>query len=148
MKLKFILIPIAGLLFSCSSDDDNNSTSDNSFESDIIGTWELTSNVSDGESFFVCPDVEIYDGENRQFNELFGDDCENIAVGEANESYSIEGNILTVNVPDEDPDDDFDDSFTEVFEILTLNDTTLELSLIDDGDGEEEIDDISTYERQ
>ena len=161
MKKTFFTLLSCFMLFSCGEDDSNNSTSDdttseeeNAFVEDIIGTWELQSLISDGVEYvevymeetdtYVCKNIEKYDGEFRQYTEVWGFDqnCDQQSVGDNDEAYTIDGNILTINVPDENPDDEYDDSYTEVYIINQLDDTTMILEYTEDDET-----DISTFTR-
>lgn len=127
---KVFLILTIGLLVSCSSDDSSDSNSD-SFKTDIIGTWELTSLKANGIEFMGDTDckttltftsstvisTEYYDYED-------GKGCVLDDESDAG-SYEITGKTLTGTV----------DGETIAFEILELNTTTLKLSatLTEDG---------------
>jgi len=120
---KIILTVAISFLFSCSSDDDSNS---NSYKSDIIGTWELTSATINGQEFIDSADcvstitftettqlaIEYYDYED-------GNGCV-IDSDNSPEAYTINGNTITSS--------DSGESFT--FEIILLNATTLKLKFI------------------
>jgi len=117
---KMFLILTFGMLVSCGSDDSSDS---NTFETDIIGTWELISSTANGLEFFESTEcqtlltftattivsTEFYDYED-------GNGCVLDYVSDSG-TYTLSGNILTGTIDDE----------TATFEILELNATTLKI---------------------
>lgn len=123
----FLILTI-GLLVSCSSD--NNSDS-NSNASQIQGTWELYSLVSNGIEFIDdsdCLDRIIFTANTVKSIEYYdyedGNGCILDYESEAG-PYTLTGNMLTGTV----------DGITVSFEIITLNATTLKMesTITEDG---------------
>lgn len=117
---KFFLILVVGFLSSCSSD--NNSDSD-SYKADIIGTWEVTSILINGEEFIDstdCLDTVTFTA-TTQHNTAYYDyeDGNGCVVDDVStpEPYTIDGNKLSSSSEG--------DAFE--FEITLLNETTLKL---------------------
>ena len=122
----------------------------NTFETDLIGTWELVSYTSNGQSFFTCGDIETYDGTHRQYDEVWGDNCENISLDDEElDLYTVEGDVLTVTVPAEiGPDGEVsDEGFTEAYTITLLDESNLTLEDTYTEDGVDFVD-ISKYIRK
>lgn len=128
ITLCFLLITIT----SCSSDD-NSETDDN--QASIIGTWKFTSSSTNG----VTDNVEACDLLNMlvinssqiSITEYWGADCSETDIFTI--SYTISGKSITIIEGGE--------SYT--LEILTLNERTLSIKEIDEGDVY-----IETYTRQ
>ena len=123
----FLILAI-GLLVACSSDD---SSSSDSYESDIIGTWEITSLTVNSIDFLLgeeCPSTLTFTATTIVSTDYFDNDDGNGCVVDYvsdPETYSISGSMLTGTVDDE----------TITFEITQLNATTLKLeaALTEDG---------------
>jgi uncharacterized protein (DUF2147 family) len=115
---KIILTVVFSFMFSCSSDDDTNS-----YKSDIIGTWELTSVIVNGQEFIDsadCLDTITFTETTQLTIEYFDYEDGNGCVVDSDyspEAYTIDGNKITSS--------DGNESFT--FEITLLNETTLKL---------------------
>lgn len=125
---KMFLILTIGLLVACSSDDSSNS---DSFETDIIGTWELTSLTTNGIELLQndeCSSTITFTASSVISTDYFdnqdGNGCVIDYVSDPG-TYSITGNMLTGTV----------DGETITFEIIQLNATTLKLeaSITEDG---------------
>ena len=118
---KMFLILTIGLLVSCSSDDSSNS---DSFKTDIIGTWELTSIEANGLELIEdtdCLDQIIFTASTVQSNEYEDNEDDKGCVLDYESDagpYTISGNMLTGTVDDQ----------TITFEIIELNATTLKMS--------------------
>lgn len=117
---KLFLILTVGLLVACSSDD---SSSSNSFETDIIGTWELLSLTANGVDLLQneeCFSTLTFTSSTLVSTDYFDNEDGNGCVVDdisAPGTYSISGNMLTGTV----------DGETITFEIIQLNSTTLKL---------------------
>lgn len=115
---KIILTVVFSFMFSCSSDDDSNS-----YKSDIIGTWELTSVIVNGQEFIDstdCLDTITFTETTQLIIEYFDYEDGNGCVVDSDyspEVYTIDGNKITSS--------DGNESFT--FEIILLNETALKL---------------------
>jgi len=117
-KMFFILT--IGLLVSCSSDD---SSSSDSFKTDIIGTWELSSLTANGFELIEntdCLDRLAFTSSTVISSEYYdyedGNGCILDDESDAG-SYTINGDMLTGTV----------DGETVTFEIIELNETILKL---------------------
>lgn len=124
---KMFLILTIGLLVACSSDD-----SSNSFETDIIGTWELTSLTANGLELLQndeCSSTITFTASTIISTEYYdngdGNGCVIDGISDPG-TYSISGDMLTGTV----------DGETMTFKILELNNTTLKLeaSITEDGE--------------
>ncbi len=111
----------------------------NSTSASIIGTWELIAYTSNGEEFpeSCLGDIEIYTATTYQYGEVWGDNCENLNEDDTPESYTLDGNQLTV----------FDIGESETYEILELTEITLKYQDVYTEFGTDYTD-IYTYERQ
>jgi len=135
-------LTLIGLLSSCS--DEDNQTDSNSFTVSIIGVWELTSAVSNGEELIENPDcldrITITDT-TYDYTEYFdfndGNGC--IVVPgqtESPEPYTlVDSNFSVTN----------EGEFFS-YEIIELNSTTLKLQEVYAEDGET-FTDIETYNK-
>ena len=118
--VKMFLILTIGLVVSCGSDDRADT---NSFNSDVIGTWELYSATINGFESIEngdCLDRIIFTSNTVQSNEYYDNEDGNGCVLDyqsAAGSYTISGKMLTGTV----------DGETITFEILELNSTTLKI---------------------
>jgi len=140
---RIFLILTLGILFSCNNDDDNQ-TDNNSFEIDIVGSWELTSIISNGEELIENPNclsritftettvkpLEYYD-----FNDGAG--CVVVYGQEIDETDPYILNGVNISWTDDEP-------FS--YEIIELNSTTLKLQEIYTEEGET-FTDVETYNR-
>ena len=116
----------------CSSDDDSNNGNTNA---DLIGTWRLTKEIDkypgEPDDVYIVPDgcneivLEISDNTIETIEDY---NCDGEVDGTYSTSYSRSGNTLSSN--------------GYSVEITTLNDTTLIIQDIEDGDTY-----ISEYER-
>lgn len=115
----FLILTIV-LLVACSSDDSSNS---NSYETDIIGTWELLSLTANGIDLLQgeeCSSTFTFTATTIVSTDYFDNDDGNGCVLDYISdpgTYSITGDMLTGTVDDE----------TVTFEIIQLNATTLKL---------------------
>ena len=141
---RIFLLLILGILFSCNSNDDQNDP--NTFETDIIGIWELTSATSNGEElveFPNCLDRLTFTETTVKYLEYFdfndGNGCVIVSGQMIEETfpYSINGVDLF-----------WDEGDAELFEyeIIELNSTTLKLQEVYT-EGGETFTDIETYNR-
>lgn len=143
-KVMLLALVLAVSVFQSCNNDDNSNNNDNSFSDDIIGNWELTSIISDGEELIENPDcldrititASTYEYfEYFDFND--GNGCVLVEGQISNpEQYSLNGNILLVT----------DDGESFEYEIIQLNSTTLKLQETYIEDGETFID-IETYNK-
>lgn len=128
LTLCFLLITIA----SCSSDD-NSETDEN--QASIIGTWKFTSSSTNGisDSIDTCDLLNTLVISNGQMSatEYWGTDCTETDIYST--GYTISGMSISVTEGGE--------SYT--LEILTLNEATLSIKEVDEGDVY-----IDTYTRQ
>lgn len=111
--------------FSCSNNDDNNSTIDTT---QLVGTWLLDNAKLDGEDVDSSYKVQFTSAERAKFyyknpisNTTFGPDI--IENGD----YSLNGNSFTVSWDDSDPGNE-----TDNFQILELTSTKLKVKSTDD----------------
>lgn len=128
MKKNSLLVLMAFIVMSCSSDDDNNPATFS-----IIGDWALTSFQSEGEPLqsYDCPDRIEITSSTYEFTEYFdfsdGNGCV-IVPGQINspESYTLNGSTFTVN----------DEGEVIVYEIIEITATTLRLqeTYVEDGE--------------
>lgn len=119
LALCFLLITIT----SCSSDD-NSETDDN--QASIIGTWKFTSGSTNGvtDSVEACDllNTVVISSNQMNFTEYWGANCTEKDTYSI--SYTISGELITITEGGE--------SFT--LNILTLNETTLSIKEVDEGD--------------
>lgn len=111
--------------FSCSNNDDNNSTIDTT---QLVGTWLLDNAKLDEEDVDSSYKVQFTSAERAKFyyknptsNTTFGPDI--IENGD----YSLNGNSFTVSWDDSDPGNE-----TDNFQILELTSTKLKVKSTDD----------------
>jgi hypothetical protein len=139
----FLLLTL-GILFSCSSNDDNTETPLNNSEL-IIGSWKWTSTTETidgadtGASLTECDLLEItnYDGTKQEITEYSGNPCTLLQLNTPTYNYSIDGDIISF--PRINDEYDF---YSQ--EIIELNSTTLKLKL-EETDGGETFICIDTY---
>lgn len=107
--------------------------------STIIGTWELISYTVNGEEDMdTClGDIEVYTQNTYHYQEVWGDNCENLSDGGEIETYTLTGNQLTI-IEEGDP---------YTYEVLVLNATTLSYQDVYQQNGVTYTD-VYTYERQ
>lgn len=122
------LIVITG--YACSSDDDGGDTTQQN-KDNIIGTWIWTASSENGVDYPLegCDELftNVFTATQYSYIEYFGTNCEEEYTDSAN--YTINGNTITV--------------YGYESEIVTLNNTTLTIKDVDDGDVY-----IETYTRQ
>lgn len=122
------LIVITG--YACSSDDDGGDSTEQNRDN-IIGTWVLTASSDNGVDNPIegCDELFtiIFTASQATFIEYDGDNCENEYTDSVD--YTINGNTITV--------------YGYESEIVTLNNTTLTIKDVDEGDVY-----IETYTRQ
>jgi hypothetical protein len=124
MKKSILLLAfLAFSLFSCSSNDDNNTPSVDA--SKLVGTWLLESAKLDGDAVGSSDKIR-FTSNNRAFYTYFkygdkGDDITNDA------SYLLEGNVMTVSWDDPEPGNE-----TDTFQILELTSTKLTVKSTDE----------------
>lgn len=121
----FLFALVTSSLFSCSSNDDDNSTIDTT---QLVGTWLLDNAKLDGEDVDSSYKVQFTSAERAKFyyknptsNTTFGPDI--IENGD----YSLNGNSFTVTWDDSDPGNE-----TDNFQILELTSTKLKVKSTDD----------------
>ena len=128
LTLSLLLITI----IACSSDD-SSTTEDN--QAIIIGTWKYTSSSTNGvaDAVDTCDllNTLVITSNQVTITEYWGVNC--AETDSFTISYTISGNIITTTEEGE--------SYTS--EILTLNETTLSIKDVDEGDIY-----IETYTRQ
>jgi hypothetical protein len=129
LKNLFLILCVAFISFSCSSDDDSSGDSDTTAQNkaNIIGTWKFTSSTTNG----------VLDTDNDPcltqltitFNttqvstlDIYGENCE--LSDTYTTTYSISGNNINI----------VDDGETYTVEITTLNSTTLTIEDSEDND--------------
>ncbi|GEQ87092.1 hypothetical protein ULMS_26000 [Patiriisocius marinistellae] len=123
MKHLFYFLLASTLVFtSCNKDDDGDTNDTSSNEASIIGTWKLASITDNGvpEVLDSCDleDFYTYSSNGSGVNNYnYGDNCE--ISDTDNFTYTINGNMLTLN---------FGDGDSETAEITTLNESTLAYS--------------------
>ncbi|MDX1277715.1 lipocalin family protein [Oceanihabitans sediminis] len=107
-------------------------------EVSIVGTWELVAFTVNGETTDVClGEIEIFTETMYQYQEAFGDNCENLSEVSALEPYTLIGNELTIT----------EDGISYVYEVLELTETTLVYQEEYTDTGEEFVE-VHTFERQ
>ncbi|MDO5971386.1 lipocalin family protein [Flavivirga aquimarina] len=135
---KLFLTLLIGVLFSCSSDNNDNEPE----QSSILGTWKIVSLTSNGTEELqdelnyadICYWTEIYTQTTVTDIDFSGTDCTTETVGETL-SYTIDGTTLSYITGDQ---------VDVSLEIIELTSTTLKLQDSFEELGEDYVD-IYTY---
>jgi len=130
-----VLIFFVGILFSCSSEDDNNPNKD---KASIIGIWKLISETENGIDITESCDLfYVFTADQATVKYYDDDDCTQQFSDVA--SYSLNNNTLTFS----------QGSDTFSVEVLELSATTLKIKEVDEeGSGGQTNTYIETYIKQ
>ncbi len=129
MKQYIFLLVVTFALFSCSSDDDNSEPAQGDLETLILGSWKIESKTLNSEAL----ELDCVNGLSRirTFREndvSFGVDLEDgngCVTIPFSATYSIDGNIVTINPPL---------GVTEIWTVISINETTFQFTYTRDND--------------
>ena len=123
MKKKYTYLLIITTLLSivCCNQEEEPSLS---HEENIIGVWEESAKIKNGEDTFHCPSIFTFKVNTFKWEEHYDSGCSKYDSDNNAEPYSIDENILTV--------EDLGDTYT--FKILSLDATNMKLEYTFNGE--------------